>query len=162
MLDYTLVSAIATYRMPTPRDTPRLVQLAQALHREDPGPERSEMTADKVLATVSELGRSKDRGSVFVFEREGTVVGYAIIILYWSNEMGGIVLVIDELYVDPAQRGNGIATDFVTLLGKVAPQGVVAMQLEVTRTNRRVLELYRKLGFRDTGRQLLTFPIERP
>jgi ribosomal protein S18 acetylase RimI-like enzyme len=163
MLDYTLVSPKATYRMPTPRDMPALVKLMQAFSREEPGSTEpgGELPAERALATVAELSRSRDRGSLFVFEREGALAGYAILILYWSNELGGTVLAVDELYVEPGQRRQGIASDFLALLGKVAPQGVVSIQLEVNRANRRGLGLCRKLGFQDTGRQVISLPIER-
>ncbi len=173
MLDYTLVSPLATYRMPTPRDLPGLVSLVQAFYREDagasPGPEQ--MTPERVLATVNMLAKNKDRGSLFVFERgaqrgaergaerNGALVGYAIIIQYWSNELGGMALVVDELYVEPGSRGHGIASDFLGLLSRVAPPGTAAIQLEVSAAHRRALGLYRKLGFRDSGRQVYTLPV---
>ncbi len=161
MLDYTLVSPLATYRMPTPRDMPGLVRLVQAFYREDagasPGPEQ--MTAERVLATVNELAKNKQRGSVFVFERDGELAGYAIIIPYWSNELGGTVLVVDELFVAPGSRGQRIASDFLGLLSRVAPPGTAAIQLEVSAAHRRALGLYRKLGFRDSGRQVYTLPV---
>ncbi len=158
MLDYTLVSTKATYRMPTPRDLPGLVRLVQAFHREH---ERgAEITADQVLATVAALSRYKEKGSFFVFEREGEMAGYAILVTSWSNELGGTVLSIDELFVDPAHRRRGVASDFLGLLRKVAPADVKAIQLEVSRANRPALALYRKLGFQDTGRQVFSLPVE--
>jgi GNAT superfamily N-acetyltransferase len=159
MLGYTLVSSKATYRTPTPRDMPGLVKLVQAFYRECEA--AAEMPAERIHATVAELERSRDRGAVFVFEREGMLAGYAILILVWSNEMGGTVLVVDELYVEPGQRRLGVASDFLGLLEKVAPEGVVALQLEVNRANRRALGLCRKLGFQDSGRQLLSLAVER-
>jgi ribosomal protein S18 acetylase RimI-like enzyme len=158
MLDYTLVSTKATYRMPTPRDLPRLVRLVQAFYREDQ--RGAEKPAEQVLATVSELGRSKEKGSVFVFERDGELAGYAILVYSWSNELGGTVLSVDELYIDPALRRQGIASDFLGLLRKVVPEGIKAIQLEVSRSNRPALALYRTLGFQDTGRQVHSLPIE--
>jgi ribosomal protein S18 acetylase RimI-like enzyme len=160
MLDYTLVSTRATYRMPTPRDLPALVGLVQALYREDqPG---AEITIEKVLTTVRELDRDHTKGSMFVFEREGLLAGYAILVPYWSNELGGTILIIDELYVEPAQRRKGIASEFLTLVRKVAPSTVRALQLEVNRGNRAALAFYRKLGFRDQGRRVLSMPAADP
>ena len=74
-------------------------------------------------------------------------IGYAVLIPYWSNEYGGDVLHIDELYVKPDYRGRGIATRFIKqILG--SKHGAVAFQLEVTPTNTRAENYYRKLGFR--------------
>ena len=157
MLNYTLVSPKGTYRMLEPRDLSDLVGLVQAYYQEDH--RGTEMPPDQVLTTVKELGTNSEKGSVFVFERDGLLVGYALLIRYWSNELGGTVLVVDELYIVPSQRRQGIASDFLGLLGKVAPPGTVAIQLEVNRTDRRALALYRKLGFRDCGRQVFSLPL---
>lgn len=159
MLDYTLVSAKATYRMPSPRDLPALVGLEQAFYREL-GLDRA-VTPETVLATVRELEKNKHKGSLFVFECEGNLAGYAILILYWSNELGGTVLVLDELYVEPGHRTQGLASDFVVLLGKVAPPDVVALQVEARRADRAANALYRGLGFEETGRHVLSLARKR-
>jgi GNAT superfamily N-acetyltransferase len=158
MLDYTLVSARATYRMPAPRDLPALVGLVQAFSRELG---LAAATPEKVLTTVRELERNKHKGSLFVFEREGNLAGYAILILYWSNELGGTVLVVDELYVEPGQRAQGLAGDFIALVERVAPPDVVAIQVEARRGDRTANSFYRGLGFQETGRQVLSLPRKR-
>ncbi len=157
MLDYTLVSPRATYRVPTPRDLPVLVRLVQDHYRED-HPALA-MPADQVLATVHELSHHKEKGTVFLFEQVGELVGYSILINVWSNERGGTIISVDELYVVPDRRGKGIGTDFLTLLSRVAPKGTVALELEVTHGKRRAFRLYRRLGFRDQGRALLLLPL---
>ncbi len=159
MLDYTLVSPKATYRMPTPRDMPGLVQLVQAFYREDPG--APSIPAEQVMATAAALARNKERGSLFVFECEGALAGYAILILFWSNELGGTVIVVDELYVEPGHRNRGIATDFLTLLQRVAPPDVVGLQLELSPSRKRAQGLYRRLGFQDAGRRIYSLPRQR-
>ncbi len=160
MFDYTLVSPRATYRMPTPRDVPRLVALVQAFHRETG--RGAEIPAANVLATIETLGGSRDRGSLYVFEREGELAGYAILLLAWSNELGGTVVAVDEIYVAPAHRRQGVAADFLGLLAKVAPRGVAAIQVEVDRANRAAVSVYRAGGFKDTGRQVWSAPVGAP
>ena len=159
MLDYTLVTPKATYRMLTPRDMPAFLRLVQAYYREDlPG---AQVTPEKLMATLKTLGPRKDKGSVLVFERDEALVGYCILINYWSNEYSGTVVAVDELYVIPEQRGQGIAGDFLTLLHKVAPQGCAAIQLEVNATNKKALSLYRNMGFKESGRIVMIKGIER-
>jgi diamine N-acetyltransferase len=154
MLDYSLVGTKATYRMITPRDVPDLARLVQAFYREDqPG---TEMTPERFLATVRELQADKGKGTIFVFDSEESLVGYCILINYWSNELGGTVLCVDELFVVPERRGRGIATEFLGLIAKVAPEGCRALQLEAGARNRRAQRLYGKLGFTDTGRRVLS------
>jgi ribosomal protein S18 acetylase RimI-like enzyme len=154
VLDYTLVTPKAAYRPLLPADLPFFMRLVTSYYREDL-PERS-ITPDRILATVKELVRHKDRGSVLLFEKGETLIGYCILINYWSNEHGGNLLVIDELYVVPEERSRGIETDFLDLLQKVAPRDCVAVQLEVERGNKKLMRLYEQLGFQKSDRVIMT------
>jgi GNAT superfamily N-acetyltransferase len=159
VLDYTLVSTLATYRLLTPRDVPAYVGMVQAFYRESvPG---GSLPVERIAATVRELERNRDRGTVFVFDREESLVGYCILINHWSNEYGGVILCVDELYVVPGQRRQGIATDFLTLIAKVAPPDCTTIQIETMKGNRRAMGFYRKLGFEDARRTVLSRRIER-
>jgi ribosomal protein S18 acetylase RimI-like enzyme len=114
------------------------------LSYEDPSTER--ITDKKISLTFRELSRNPNKGRIVVFEKAKTIIGYAILIPYWSNEYGGNILHIDELYVKPEHRARGIATSFLEriLLAKQA----VALQLEVTPTNTTARNYYRNLGFK--------------
>jgi ribosomal protein S18 acetylase RimI-like enzyme len=79
-----------------------------------------------------------------------TVIGYSILIFYWSNEYGGDVLHIDELYVKPEHRGRGVATSFFKEILRTAKDKTVALELEVTPRNTRALRYYKRLGFKET------------
>jgi ribosomal protein S18 acetylase RimI-like enzyme len=160
VLDYTLVSATASYRLLTPRDVAAYVALVRAFYREClPG---VDMPPERVLATVRELEHNRTRGTVFVFERGESLVGYCILVNYWSNELGGNVLCVDELYVSPPHRGQGIGSDFLGLLAKVAPADTRGFQIEVRDGNRRALGFWRRLGFTEGKRRLLSRPITDP
>ena len=115
------------------------------LSHEDPSVEK--ITDKKISLTFSKLSNNPNIGRIVVFERAKTIIGYAILIPYWSNEYGGNILHIDELYVKPEHRGRGIATSFLKQILS-SKQGIVALQLEVTPTNTRAKNYYRKLGFR--------------
>jgi ribosomal protein S18 acetylase RimI-like enzyme len=159
VLDYTLVTPKATYRAITPPDVPGFLHLAADRYREElPG---MEISPEQILSTVRELQHHKDKGSILVFEREECLVGYCILIPCWSNAYGGILLVIDELYVAPDQREQGIAEDFITLLKKVAPRECAALRLDVRRAGRKAMSSWRKLGFAESERATLTFKIDR-
>ncbi|HYW84022.1 MAG TPA: GNAT family N-acetyltransferase [Spirochaetia bacterium] len=159
MLDYTLVTPKATYRPITPTDVPGFLQLAAGRFREE-APEL-EIGADQILLTVRELQRHKEKGSILVFEREACLVGYCILVPCWSNAHGGMLLVIDELYVAPAQREQGIAEDFITLLKKAAPRECVGLRLDVPRAGRKAMSTWRKLGFDESEGTTLTLRVDR-
>jgi hypothetical protein len=149
MLDYTLVTTKATYRLLTPQDIPFFLKLAQAEHAERR--EAPPFDAQKVLATVKELQPAWGRGSVYVFEREQKIVGYCFLVNCWSSDECGTVLVADDLYVVPEQREE-IAADFLTLLVKVAPAGTTSIRIEVPRAGRGSAAPFVKLGFRESGK----------
>jgi len=134
-------------------DDEAIVRMCVSLYAEDPGPEP--VPTDNVLRTLQELRNAPARGRAVVLEVDGTVSGYALLISFWSNELGGEVCVIDELYVEPAQRGRHHATRLLeTLSARGAPwvENAVALALEATPDNVRARRLYERVGFR--GRNL--------
>ena len=155
MLDYDLVTAKAAYRILKPAGMPALLALAAEAHGKDPA------ARERILATAAELNRHKRSGSVFVIERGQDTVGYCILANCWSTAMGGTVLCVDELYVSPGHRGLGIATDFIELLAKVAPAGIVAIRHEMAAPGRRARGWARRLGFRESGGRILVREIPR-
>ena len=133
-----------TFRPCRPADRLRLQRLMAALYREDPA--GRPVTGSAIVRTLRALAADPARGSAVVFWRGGGIVGYAILVNFWSNEHGGNVVHIDELYVAPTHRGRGIGSSFIEGLRR-QPGSAVALALEVTPRNRRALQLYRRLGF---------------
>jgi GNAT superfamily N-acetyltransferase len=160
MLDYDLVTATAAYRILTPKDAESFMALVEKYHAEN-GTGRHEGT-QRTLATVRELDRNKRAGSIFVIERGPEVVGYSIVVTRWDNERAGNVLCLDELYVLPAHRGLGIATDFVELLAKIAPSGAVAIELRVPAKSRKAAAWSKRLGFAEPWSRTVVREIAGP
>jgi hypothetical protein len=158
MLDYTLVTTKATYRLLTPQDVPyflALVKAERAEKRDDPP-----FDADRILATVRELQPARGRGSVYVFEREQKLVGYCVLVNCWSSGQCGNVLVVDELYVVPGMRAEEIAADFLGLLLRVVPEGTTSIRIEVPKGRRRAAA-YAKLGFTESEKCVLSMRVTR-
>jgi ribosomal protein S18 acetylase RimI-like enzyme len=136
------------WRPATPEEDERVIQLYLALYREDPGtippdPARARRTLELFRAAPA-------RGRCLALEVDGSVEGYALLVPYWSNELGGLICTIDELYVAPGARGRGFATELLALLeaGALGWEAPVALELEVSRSNPRGRALYRRAGFR--------------
>ncbi len=126
-----------------------------ALDEEDPAP--TVLSRAGGLATLAELARQPIRGLAVVHQPDADALGalpvdgYALLCSFWSNELGGEVCIIDELYVIPGARGRGVATRLVTgLLRRELPwfERAVNVELEVTPSNARARALYERLGFR--------------
>ena len=74
---------------------------------------------------------------------------YAFLTRLWSNELGGDIVFIDEIWVAPDRRGHGVGTALIEhAMGAMRERGAVAFELEVTPGNARARALYERLGFR--------------
>jgi ribosomal protein S18 acetylase RimI-like enzyme len=83
-------------------------------------------------------------------------VGYVVITFGWSVEFGGLDAFVDELYIRPAVRGRGMASDvLVALPNALAEAGVKAMHLEADRRDEKLVALYQRAGFRTRDRYVL-------
>lgn len=97
--------------------------------------------------TFAELMRSDEYAEAYLFETGGEAVGYALLAKTFSQEAGGLVVWVEELFVRPAFRGQGLARAFFALLGRRLPHGTARLRLEAEPGNRRAIGLYEKLGF---------------
>ena len=91
------------------------------------------------------------------FLSSGLLRGYALLIPYWSNECGGTVLFVDELFVSPQFCGRGIASRFFTYLAAKRPFNAVGVALEVGPGNERAQRFYESLGFGVRRHALLSY-----
>ena len=108
--------------------------------------------APQVYATLETFRREPVRGRALVLEVEGQLVGLCLLASFWSNELGGEICVIDELYVKPDWRGHGHSTSLLASLRvdrSLWPRRPVAFELEVSPHNPDARRLYERLGFRD-------------
>jgi GNAT superfamily N-acetyltransferase len=140
------------FRICTESDLEIVREYVISLYRKDP-PEREitrEMTAEKFDRTFWEFTNKPEKGRIVVFERDNLVVGYAIIVFYWSNEYGGDFIEVDELFVREDDRCKGIATTFFDWLEKTWHKKIVALSLQTTPANDRALTLYQRLGFKNS------------
>jgi ribosomal protein S18 acetylase RimI-like enzyme len=133
-----------------PADEPGVRAMIHALYLED-GHEAGKMSDEKISRSF-EMARLEPGHLRFeVFEMEEQAAGYALLWNYWSNEYGGRILNIDELFVIPRFRGRGIAKAYFLHLSKMS-RDYAGLSLEVMPGNHRALEFYTGLGFRSTGR----------
>lgn len=133
------------------------LESAHALRREfcaQTGQHWDEATDRAVLATL--LDRP-EWGRAWVLDDGGGLGGYAVVGYGFSLEFRGRDAFVDELYVAPAWRGKGYgAAALARLSAACEGAGVRALHLEVDFANDAALELYRRMGFADHGRRLMT------
>lgn len=108
-----------------------------------------------VQVSCQELAAKPDKGQVVIFDADGHVAGYAILIFFWSNEYGGDIIEIDELYVDEIYRRSGVATKFFEWLADAFGEKCAGLSLQVSEQNQKALSFYQKLGFEHSRNQHL-------
>lgn len=145
------------FRAFRPDDADAVAALIFGLYREDHS--IKEMSLDKIQRTFDHLRAHPALGQVVVFDAGGEVAGYSILINFWSNEYGGNILYVDELYIRADHRGRGMGTAFLRRVAAGDFGPAVALQLEVTGGNLEARRLYERLGFSVHKNETLTLDL---
>lgn len=98
-------------------------------------------------ACFNELMRSKQYTYAYICEAGGETVGYALLARTFSQEAGGIVLWVEELFIKEAHRGKGLGKAFFEHLLDTLPDDVRRVRLEIERDNARAIAVYKHFGF---------------
>jgi ribosomal protein S18 acetylase RimI-like enzyme len=141
----------------THSDVDALLLLMRQMQVEDPWSERF----DESLArqNLSDLLSNPHFGLVYLVRDHQTPVGYLVICFDYSLEYRGKGAWVDELFVHDSHRGQGIGTQLLGLAENASREhGAQFLHLEVNHGNR-ALELYRRRGFVDHQRFLMTKPL---
>jgi ribosomal protein S18 acetylase RimI-like enzyme len=151
---------IATRRA-TVDDVPVLVALMREFYAE------SEFSLDSQRATDSfcALLNDNSKGAVWIVFRDAEPAGYVVLTLRHSMEYGGQDAFIDDLYVRPYYRRQGMGRAALnTLFGECERRNLRALHVEVGRDDAAAQALYRSLGLAilDDARQLLTVRFGAP
>jgi ribosomal protein S18 acetylase RimI-like enzyme len=132
------------FRKAVEADLPQVQKLVDELYAQDPNTQG--VTTD-IKRTFFEFQSKPDKGQLIVCEEGGNVVGYCIIIFFWSNEYGGNVIDIDEICVEKEKRRSSLATDLINWLEQEFENDAVGFSLEIAHHNRPAQNLAQKLGF---------------
>ena len=82
-----------------------------------------------------------------IAEQDGNCAGYAQLSFTWSNEAGGLVVWLEELYVKPEFRGMQVGTQMISFIREAYRGKAARFRLEVTEENTSAIRLYTRLGF---------------
>ena len=93
--------------------------------------------------------------------RDGdAVVGVAYVSFVWALEHGGLSAWLEELYVLPALRGQGVGGRLLDqVLALARARGCAAVDLEVEAEHARSASLYARAGFRAHARARWVRPL---
>lgn len=136
----------------TAADVEALVVLMRDFYRED-GDAFSE---DESRAAFAALVATPAWGRVWVADDGGSLVGYVALTFGYSMEFGGRDAFIDDLYVVPSHRAQGVGRRLIAACEDACREvGARALHLGVRPTNP-AASLYRRVGFREQEHRLMT------
>ncbi|WP_300066638.1 GNAT family N-acetyltransferase [uncultured Ruegeria sp.] len=142
----------AALRLARPDDLDRLMSLVGAFHTETGIEQDTDQRRDALLPLLEGL----PHGCIYLIGPGRAPLGYIILTFGWSVEFGGMDGFVDEIYIRPAVRGRGIATEVLLDLPKaLAGAGLTALHLEVDRTDEATQKLYLRTGFKARERYML-------
>ena len=135
----------AALHLAKPEHLGMLLPLVAAFHAEE-GIERTDAAREAAIAPLLE---GIPYGAVYIIGPTRAPIGYIVVTFSWSVEFGGMDSFVDEIYIRPAVRGRGIATEVLTELPKtLAEAGIKAIHLEVDRENEPAQRLYARARFK--------------
>ncbi|QXW66336.1 GNAT family N-acetyltransferase [Streptobacillus moniliformis] len=98
------------------------------------------------LNTFNELMNSDAYTECFIIEEDTKLVGYCLISKTYSQEVGGMVLLIEEILILENYRGKGVGKKVFNFLFEKY-KGYKRYRLEVDHGNIMAKKLYEKIGF---------------
>ncbi len=106
---------------------------------------------------VLQLIQNPDLGRLLVFEQGDELLGYMVLGFGFSLEFHGRDCLLDEFYVVPEHRSKGVGRAAVEFaIATCRQMGIRAVHLEADYVNVRGHEFYKRLGFKDHERHLMT------
>ncbi|MFN7119324.1 MAG: GNAT family N-acetyltransferase [Saprospiraceae bacterium] len=136
------------FRSYRPADFTELENMILELYADDAATTVGAMSHAQIVRTVETMTQHPEVGDIIIFELNNQIIGYAILTWFWSNEFGGRMLIIDELLVKEAYRGQGIASHFFQTLFNGRRYGEMAYLLEVGATKTKTIQFYERHGFK--------------
>ncbi|MBA5792440.1 MULTISPECIES: GNAT family N-acetyltransferase [unclassified Flavobacterium] len=143
------------FELLTANDIPEIVNHMVAFYAIDGYP----IHVEKTTQLFHEFITKPELGSCFMIKYNNEICGYTILIQFFSFEMSGYVLLLDELYVSDTYQGKGIGKEAMTFIKEFAVNNhYKKLVLEVEPHNERAIHLYEKENFRKHKRDLMLFP----
>jgi ribosomal protein S18 acetylase RimI-like enzyme len=142
-----------TFRIAGAGDAGALLSMMRALNAH----EGMAFDEPRARAALAQLFADERFGVAHLILSGGETAGYLVVTFGFSIEFGGRDAFVDELFIKDEFRGRGLGKAALVRAEEVCRErGIRALHLEVERANEPAQTLYRKSGFLDHDRYLLT------
>jgi len=81
-----------------------------------------------------------------MIEDNNIPVGFGLVSFSHATEVGGLTVLLEDLYLDQTCRGKGLGSKFLQFIEHEYPSAK-RFRLEVAKENTRAIDLYKKLGY---------------
>ncbi len=103
-------------------------------------------------------------GFIYLIENSSNVVGYVVVTLRFGMEYGGIIACLDELFVKPKSRNQGLSTEALMNVKNICSlKKIRAITVEASPDNGPAKTVYHRIGMREQlGRHILAVDLAKP
>jgi GNAT superfamily N-acetyltransferase len=102
---------------------------------------------DGLRTLMRTLINDPSQGAMFVARDDGRAIGFATLDWKWSSLKAARIGYLEDLFVDPAGRGRGIADALIeTCAGRCRELGMPAMAWQTAPDNLRAQQVYNRTG----------------
>jgi len=82
-----------------------------------------------------------------IIEDDEKPVGFALLAFSYATEVGGLVVLLEDIYISEACRGKGLGSKFMQFVEKEYPSAK-RYRLEVSKDNKGAIDLYGRVGYK--------------
>jgi GNAT superfamily N-acetyltransferase len=141
------------YRVAASADITLLLELVKEFHKNEQLAFDEKVDRDVLANFIADASL----GQVWLIQQEDEAIGYIILTLGYSLEYRGRDAFIDEFYLRPKYRGQGIGTQTLAFVEDACRVlEVQALHLEVDFENPDAQRLYHRVGYQRHNRFLMT------
>ncbi len=141
------------FKLASASNTEILVNLMSELYAH----ERLPFEEKAARSTLKLIFDNDAYGQIHLIYINNEIAGYLVVTFGFSLEFRGRDAFVDEIYIQEKYRGQGVGKKSLKLAEEICrTQGIQALHLEVERENTYAQALYRRSGFIDHDRYLLT------
>jgi ribosomal protein S18 acetylase RimI-like enzyme len=149
-------SDVHRIRLASASDVPVLVALMGEFYAEAD----FTLPAEQAARTFEQLIGAPELGAVWLMLDADTPAGFVVLTVAFSMEYGALRGFVDDLFVAPRFRRRGLAAAALNAVKRrCAERDVRALLVETSLSNEAAMHTYRRAGFEENGRLLLSLPL---
>lgn len=134
-----------TIRKFTEQDRTTYLQLSQAFYHSDAV--LHAVPEDNFHRTFDACLNDSPYTRGYIVQQGDQTAGYALVSFTWSNEVGGVTVLLEELFILPEFQGGGLGSQALQFLEEECGASAKRFRLEVTKSNQGAIRLYEKMGY---------------